>query len=386
MSVHRVPESKGGGWEVRWRQHSRQRSKRFHDKDLADIFAADLRKRRRLGTLDDLDAGTELLSDWGRVWREKRAKVRLAASTLNRYEQVWDLWVLPYLGEYELREIDVGVADDYMADLHDAECGLETQRKALYLLQAVLGYAVRRRRIPYNPMLSFDKPRGRRRAVKPLPLTAIETMIASLPPRDSVLTELMAYQGLRPGEALALTDTSIRDRTLLVESNISLGEEKDTKTHRIRTVNFLRPVPQDLAAYRLGTRRDRVAGCPLLFPRPDGNPWRDTNYRNWRRRVFRPAAVAAGIATSTVKRLPDGSKRRRYNGPRPYDLRHTFVSLLIQEGRSIAYVAEQAGHTVEECARTYTHLFDEYRDARPVQAEDLIQRARARVAHGRAAL
>jgi integrase len=120
-------------------------------------------------------------------------------------------------------------------------------------------------------MLSFDEPRGRRRAVKPL-LTAIETMIASLPPRDSMLTELMAYQGLRPGEALALADSSIRDRTLLVESNISLGEEKDTKTHRFLTVNFLRPVPQDLAAYRLGTRRDRVAGCPLLFPRADGNP------------------------------------------------------------------------------------------------------------------
>ena len=56
------------------------------------------------------------------------------------------------------------------------------------------------------------------------------------------------YQGLRPGEALALADTSIRDRTLLVESNISLGEEKDTKTHRIRN----RQLP---AARAAGPRR-----------------------------------------------------------------------------------------------------------------------------------
>jgi hypothetical protein len=83
------------------------------------------------------------------------------------------------------------------------------------------------------------------------------------------------------------------------------------------------------------------------------------------------AAVAAGIATSSVRQLPDG-RRRRYDGPRPYDLSHTFVSLLIQEGRALAYVAEQAGHTFEECVRTYTDLFDEYRDARPVPAEDLI--------------
>jgi hypothetical protein len=59
---------------------------------------------------------------------------------------------------------------------------------------------------------------------------------------------------------------------------------------------------------------------------------------------------------------------------------------LIQDGRSIAYVAEQAGHTGEECARTYTHLFDEYRDARPLPAEDLIRRARAHIEQGRAAL
>jgi hypothetical protein len=83
-----------------------------------------------------------------------------------------------------------------------------------------------------------------------------------------------------------------------------------------------------------------------------------------------PTAASGGVTTD----------------PRPYDLRHTFVSLLIQEGRSTAYVAEQAGHTVEECARTYTHLFDEYRDATPVPAQDLIQRTRARAEHGRAAL
>jgi integrase len=145
-------------------------------------------------------------------------------------------------------------------------------------------------------------------------------------------------------------------------------------------------MPQDLG--RLPARHPSRSRGRLSAPLPAAGrqPLARHDYRNWRRRVFRPAAVAAGIATSTVKRLPDGSKRRRYDGPRPYDVRHTFVSLLIQEGRSIAYVAEHAGHTVEECARTYTHLFDEYRDARPVLAEDLIQSARAHVEQGCAAL
>ena len=40
MSVHKVPDSKGGGWEVRWRQAGRQRSKTIHDEDQAHIFDA----------------------------------------------------------------------------------------------------------------------------------------------------------------------------------------------------------------------------------------------------------------------------------------------------------------------------------------------------------
>ena len=37
----------------------------------------------------------------------------------------------------------------------------------------------------------------------------------------------------------------------------------------------------------------------------------------------------------------------------PYDLRHTFVSLLIHEGRSVPYVAAMAGHPPRVCLERY---------------------------------
>jgi hypothetical protein len=64
------------------------------------------------------------------------------------------------------------------------------------------------------------------------------------------------------------------------------------------------------------------------------------------------------------------------------------VSLLIAEGRTIAYVAAQAGHSPEECARTYLHLFDEHQDAEPaerVTAEEAIREARVRTEYGKSA-
>ena len=87
----------------------------------------------------------------------------------------------------------------------------------------------------------------------------------------------------------------------------------------------------------------RAPGEDACLPRPDGDPWRNDDYRNWRGRVFVPAAKAAGSSE-----------------PRPYDLRHSFVSLLIQEGVSIVEVARQAGHSPEECLRTYAHTFEEF--------------------------
>ena len=84
------------------------------------------------------------------------------------------------------------------------------------------------------------------------------------------------------------------------------------------------------------------------------------DYRNWRKRAFVPAAKAAGL-----------------NEPRPYDPRHSFVSLLINEGVSIVEVARQAGHSPEECLRTYAHTFEEFDPADRQPAEAVIAGARS---------
>jgi integrase len=111
------------------------------------------------------------------------------------------------------------------------------------------------------------------------------------------------------------------------------------------------------------------------------------DYRNWRRRVFQPAAAAAGLAKleRTVTRA--GGRRLQqvtsvtYQGPRPYDVRHSFVSLLIHEGLSVAEVAAQAGHSVEECLRTYIHVFEEFEPGKRITAEDAIRSARIPVSY-----
>jgi integrase len=161
--------------------------------------------------------------------------------------------------------------------------------------------------------------------------------------RDAVLLSVLAYAGLRPGEALALTWAHVRERTLLVEEAVSHGVIQATKTGQTRTVRLLKPLASDLAEWRLACRRP--ASDVLLFEAYNGECWSRDDWANWRTRVFGPSAGVAGLEKT-----------------RPYDLRHSFCSLLIHEGATVVEVARQLGHsptmTLNACVRL--RLLDSY--------------------------
>jgi len=118
----------------------------------------------------------------------------------------------------------------------------------------------------------------------------------------------------------------------------------------------------DVAGYLASKHASKRDG--LLFPRADGGPWRTDDWNNWRNRRFFPAAEHAGLGR-----------------PRPYDLRHSFASLMVREQRtSVVELAEQLGHAPTMTLNTYAHVFAEHRRAKPVEANEWIRRARAQVA------
>jgi integrase len=233
----------------------------------------------------------------------------------------------------------------------------------MVILQGVLERAVEWQRIPANPARAVRKPPQRReRAVRPLAPLKVEQVRAHLLEgarlRDAVLVSVLAYAGLRPGEALALTWSHTRERTILVERAVALGELKTMKTARTRTVRLLAPLAADLLEWRIS--RGGPADDALLFPGRSGAVWGDDAWRYWHRRIFTPAAKAAGLDSPV----------------RPYDLRHSFVSLLLAEGANVVEIARQAGHSPTMTLSTYAHLFDEAAGAERLSAEDEIRRAR----------
>jgi integrase len=220
-------------------------------------------------------------------------------------------------------------------------------------------------------------------------------------PRDAALLSVLAYAGLRPGETLALRWHDVRDQTILVERALALGEEEDTKTDLHRTVRLLSPLAGDLEEWRL--RSGGPTADSLIFPSQAGTPWTLHAYQSWRRRAFKRVLALAHAdpnvkpldrecrtckaAASEPCRTPAGRllkkphvARERPSVPgRPYDLRHSFASLLLHEGRSVIYVARQLGHDARLTLGTYGHVMDELEGQPHIDAEQAIDEARAKL-------
>jgi integrase len=352
-------QKRGHAWRVRWQEGERWRSRTFDLKRDALLFDGELRRRRRLGSLAALDAGTETLDAYVTgTWATTHAAT-LAAKTRSLYSMLYDHHIAPTLGGVPLRELTPELIGRWQSDRLATGAGPSAVRKALTLLGGMMQRAAESGRIASNPARLVRKaPLPRRAEVRPLAPATVEAMRVGASERDAALLAVLAYAGLRPGEALALRWGDVRDRTLLVERSLSLGVEKGTKTGAHRTVRLLAPLAADLREWRM--RAGRPEADALIFPGHDGKPWSEAAYQSWRRRAFNRAATAAGVEQA-----------------RPYDLRHSFASLLLHEGRSVVYVARQLGHGATLTLGTYGHVVDELDDAPRQDAEAAILAARS---------
>jgi integrase len=378
MSVARTPD---GRWLVRWREHGANRGRRFALKRDAVAFDAEVRRRKQLGPLavQQLTTRGPTLGEWiAERWAPEHGAT-VTQRTRDRYANSYELHAGPWLDAVPLGELTVGRLRAWQADRLRAGVTADAIRKTRTFLSSVLRHAAESEAIPANPLSLVRAPRAiKSPPVRPLaPLTVERIRSALLTPapvavpasrrrrafeqpdqrtpsarlRDATLVSVLGYGGLRPDEALTLRWEDVGEATLLVA---------DGKTGE-RAIRLVAALAADLREWRMAS--GRPAGRAYVFAREDGEPWTTEDRNNWRARAWRSACTRAGLDPV----------------PRPYDLRHSFASLLLAEGRTIHYVAEQLGHGPELTLRTYGHVIAEYRDRDRIDLDAEIAAAREQV-------
>lgn len=375
MSVHREQRPDGTiVYKVRWAQGGRQRGRTFNParlggprnaKRLADAWDVKMAELAATGDYASLDRGTITLAEYAEQWWDRYATQRLAPATQTIYADLLDRLIIPRFGDWQLRDLQPGDVEDWIAAMGKAKVGPATVRKTCALLQGILKRAIRDRQLVSNPVAQVEKPRAPRKR-KPIivPPEGVEALRAVLLAKgqvgDATLISLLAYAGPRPeSEAITLEWPAIGKRSLTLDASKKHGHE--------RTFTMLPILAEDLAAWRT-TRGHRMRGLAFPFHHghasSDGKPWSTNDWDNWRTRVFRPAAITAGLPPTL----------------RPRDLRNSLASLLIWEGRSIVEVADTLGHSRTMCLETYAGVFEEYDPADRKPADQAIREARAKIA------
>jgi integrase len=155
------------------------------------------------------------------------------------------------------------------------------------------------------------------------------------------------FTGARTSEVFGLRwgNVDLRSGRVTIAEALVRGVRKSTKTDTARHVILN---SRAMAALKRQAEHTRLAGAEVWQdPRYD-KPWADE--RAFRRSYWTP----------TLKRL--GVRYRR-----PYQMRHTYATMMLMAGMTPAFCAKQLGHSVEMFLRTYSKWLNGAQDALEMQ-------------------
>jgi integrase len=227
-----------------------------------------------------------------------------------------------------------------------------TVRNALAALRGCLNHAVENGKLGANPAVRLgrllrNKDQAEDREADFLTaaeLSQLLSMCREHRPRYFAFVLAMARTGLRLGEAAALKwgDVDFHGGFIQVVRSVSHGGRMTTpKSGKGRRVDMSAGLAEILKAELV---KARAAALELGV---DPSEWIFTDARggrldggNFRNRVWGPLLAKAGLRRVRV-----------------HDLRHSYASLLIQDGWPLKYVQEQLGHSsISITSDVYGHL------------------------------
>ena len=341
MSIHRrVAKSGVTTWVVRYRDPI-PRERTFDRKADAERFERYVRHQLDTDQYLDPDSARITMREWAERWWPTIVNSQRAPSTISGYEGALRLYVLPHSGRPSIA--------DAPADRHRGVARGTPERRVLELHHPRRPHRCRHdphlgSRRPHhssNPLAGLRLPMTSSRTRHALTVEQVEAIAETVDPWWRTYVLVLAYCGLRPGEAVALQRRDLDDLgRLTVERGISEHRgrliEQDTKTHRARIVQVPASVLRELREH-LEAHVGPDPESPI-FTTPAGNRVRMSN---WRHKIWDPTALEL--------ELPQWAT--------PYVLRHTAASLMAQQGVPVSAAAAALGHDPAIFLRTYAHLY-----------------------------
>jgi len=350
-------------WCVVIDHNGQRKTKAVGTREAAERVKREIEARLALGGESPADtprAPVPNLAAYAQGWL-KGVELERKPSTAGFYGQYLRLYVVPKFGGSDLDRIDRDSVKRFILDLRARGLAKNTIRLAVTTLRAVINAAVEDGLVSNNPaqglgrFIKSEKAARESSSLKPGEVERLlQTARESLNLREYALVFTAIRSGLREGELAGLQWGDIQfgdsdedpDRYMLVQRNYDRRWSRTMLTPKSRKPRRV-DMSRELRRLLLQLRDERLVKAfaegkldiseELVFPSDAGTP---IEMNNFTARVFKPLLTKAGLRNI-----------------RFHDLRHTFGSLLIQTGASLAYVRDQMGHSsIQVTVDIYGHL------------------------------
>ncbi len=355
-SIDRRPN---GQWRARWREYPRgpQRSKHFARKADAEQYLVRVGHDILTGAYVDPTKSRTTVDEYFRVWE---ARQPWRAATRSAVHSTFAHHVLPKLGDRPLGSVRRGDVESWAAGLALApsSAGLAVQH-----LGTMFESAVADGLLATNPARRARRPRVDSPPVVPFTADEVTALSGASPEWFRVAITLGTACGLRQAEATGLSVDRIDflRRQLRVDRQLATLPSGAVVFAPPKTPRSYRTVP--LADVALEALSAHVAefgvGADGVILHRNGRPLNRPRFND----TWRVVRAGAGLLSA------------RFHGTR-----HTFASMLLSAGVSVAAAAEYLGHTPTELLKTYAHMVPADHD----RARSAIQQALAEAPAARA--
>lgn len=298
--------------------------------DRAATIAED--EARKLGWRDP-DALERTWGEWCAEWWPTRG---VEPSTLLRDASRRDARLTPRWADVPLGAITRHDVRAWAAELAADGLSPATVQRCVHLLSASLAAAVDAEILQSNPAQRLKLTVGQNTKERYLTEEEQAALLEQFEDGslNHALVVLLLGTGLRWGEGAGLQVQRLDvGRRMLRVAEVWDDSNRQLKAYPKGRKRRSVPVPGWVAETIEPFVRERRGGFVLEHK---GQP---VDYHNWRSRIWAPAVDRSGIDPATI-----------------HDLRHTYASMLIQSGVSLAEVGRLLGHVSPITTQRYAHL------------------------------
>lgn len=337
-------------------KEKRTRRSNFKTQKEAKLELARIKLQIEKGTFFKQVAETYL--DIYNLWI-KQYKKTVEESTFVKTTGIFKNHILPAMSEYKIKKITIDVCQLHVDEWSSK---LKKFRMVKSYASKVLDFAIKRGYIQTNPFTHVEtssslKKKQESKEVKKENFYTREELIEVLSCFEKeknikayTLFRLLAFSGIRKGEALALmwNDINFRDNEININKAVSRGlnnrlYEKPTKTGVARKLKMDSGTMQILKAWKKTQKEDYFK---LGFNTTNTNQLVFSNEEN---QYLQP--------TITSKWILQIQKKYKLKSVTTHGLRHTHCSLLFEAGAKIKEVQDRLGHSdIQTTMNIYTHV------------------------------